>query len=40
VGLETKFLRLSKTVELGDQIEGSQVSRLAGWSKHRIFYLV
>lgn len=29
MGLETKFLRLSKQVELGDEIEGWQVCWLA-----------
>jgi hypothetical protein len=40
MGLETKFLRLSKQVELGDVIEGWQVCWLGGWSKHRIVFVV
>ena len=37
---DTKFLRLSKPPELGDEIEGRRVCWLGGWSKYRIFYLV
>jgi len=38
--LETKFLRLPKPVELGEQIEGWRVCWLGGWDKNRIFYMV
>ncbi len=40
MGLETKFLRLSKQVELGDEIDGWQVCWIGGWSKHRIVFVV
>jgi hypothetical protein len=37
---DTKYLRLSKPAELGDEIDGWRVCWLGGWSKYRIFYLV
>jgi hypothetical protein len=40
MGLETKFLRLSKPVEGGAEIDGWQVCWIGGWSKYRIFYMV
>jgi hypothetical protein len=38
--IETKYLRLSKPVVLGEQIAGWRVSWLGGWDKGRIFYVV
>ena len=38
--LETRFLRLSKPLELGEQIDGWRVCWLGGWDKNRIFYMV
>jgi len=38
--LETKFLRLSRSVEVGEQIDGWQVCWLGGWDKARIFFFV
>jgi hypothetical protein len=38
--METKFLRLHTPVELGSLFDDWRVCWLAGWSKHRMFYLV
>ncbi len=38
--LETKFLRLSGPVVVGEQIDGWQVCWLGGWDKARIFFFV
>ncbi len=38
--LETKFLRLPRPVEVGEQIDGWQVCWLGGWDKARIFFFV
>ena len=38
--VETKFLRLRQSVDLGDHIDGWRVCWLGGWDRHRIFYVV
>ena len=38
--VETKFLRLFRAVELGDDIEGWQVCWLGGWDKCRVLFVV
>jgi hypothetical protein len=38
--VETKFLRLFRTVELGDYIDGWQVCWLGGWDKSRVLFVV
>jgi len=38
--LETKFLRLPRPVEVGEQIDGWRVCWLGGWDKARIFFFV
>ena len=38
--VETKFLRLFRTVELGDCIDGWQVCWLGGWDKGRVLFVV
>ena len=38
--LETKFLRLPRPVEVGEQIDGWQVCWRGGWDKARIFFFV
>ena len=38
--LETKFLRLSKPAELGEEMDGWRVCWLGGWGKGRLFYMV
>ena len=38
--LETKFLRLSRSVEVGEPIDGWQVCWRGGWDKARIFFFV
>jgi len=38
--LETKFLRLSRSVEVGEQIDGWQVCWRGGWDKARIVFFV
>jgi hypothetical protein len=40
VQIETKYLRLSRPVTLGEQIDGWRVCWLGGWDKGRIFYVV
>jgi hypothetical protein len=37
--VETKFVRLRRAVELGDDIDGWRVCWLGGWDKGRVFYL-
>jgi hypothetical protein len=36
--VETKFVRLRRAVELGDDIDGWRVCWLGGWDKGRVFY--
>ena len=38
--IETKYLRLFREVELGDQIEGWRVCWLGGWDKCRVLFVV
>ena len=38
--METKFLSLPHSVELGSRFDDWQVCWLGGWDKHRHFYLV
>jgi hypothetical protein len=38
--LETKFLRLRTPVTLGSRFGDWQVTRLGGWSKHRLYFLM
>jgi hypothetical protein len=38
--LETKFLRLTHPVKLGEQIDGWRVYWLGGWGKDRLFFYV
>ena len=38
--VETKFLRLFRAVELGDDIDGWQVCWLGGWDKCRVLFVV
>jgi hypothetical protein len=38
--VETKFLRLCRTVALGDDIDGWQVCWLGGWDKCRVLFVV
>jgi hypothetical protein len=38
--VETKFLRLFRAVELGDDIDGWQVCWLGGWGKGRVLFVV
>ena len=38
--VETKFLRLFRAVELGDDIDGWQVCWLGGWDKGRVLFVV
>ena len=38
--LETKFLRLPRPVEVGEQIDGWQVCWRGGWDKARILFFV
>jgi hypothetical protein len=38
--LETKFLRLYKPVELGEQIDDWRVCWLGGWTRDRLSYIV
>ena len=38
--LETKFLRLPRPVQFGEQIDGWRVCWLGGWDKARIFFFV
>ena len=40
VRVETKFLRLFRAVELGDDIDGWRVSWLGGWDKCRVLFVV
>ncbi len=37
---DTKYLRLSKPAELGDEIDGWRVCWIGGWSKHLIVFVV
>jgi hypothetical protein len=38
--VETRLLRLRQPVALGHRIDGWCVCWLAGWDRHRIFYVV
>ena len=38
--VETKFLRLFRAVELGDDIDGWRVCWLGGWDKCRVLFVV
>jgi hypothetical protein len=38
--METKFLSLRNSVELGSRFDDWQVCWLGGWDRHRHFYLV
>ena len=38
--IETKFLRLSNAVSVGDYVEGWRVCWLGGWDKSRVLYVV
>jgi hypothetical protein len=40
VHIETKYLRLSSAVSLGDYVEGWRVCWLGGWDKCRVLYVV
>jgi hypothetical protein len=40
VHIETKYLRLSSAVSLGDYVEGWRVCWLGGWDKSRVLYVV
>ena len=37
--VETKFVRLRRAVDLGDDIDGWRVCWLGGWDKGRVFYV-
>jgi hypothetical protein len=38
--VETKFLRLFRAVDMGDDIDGWQVRWLGGWDKCRVLFVV
>jgi hypothetical protein len=38
--IETKYLRLSNAVSVGDYVEGWRVCWLGGWDKSRVLYVV
>ena len=38
--VQTKFLRLSKPVSLGDHIDNWRVCWLGGWDKCHVFFVV
>jgi hypothetical protein len=38
--VETKFLRLFRAVELGEDMDGWQVCWLGGWDKCRVLFVV
>ena len=38
--IETKYLRLFRAVELGDDIDGWRVCWLGGWDKCRVLFVV
>jgi hypothetical protein len=38
--VKTKYLRLNRTVGLGDDIDGWQVCWLGGWDKCRVLFAV
>jgi hypothetical protein len=40
VHIETKYLRLSSPVSVGDYLEGWRVCWLGGWDKSRVLYVV
>jgi hypothetical protein len=40
VHIETKYLRLSNAVSVGDYVEGWRVCWLGGWDKSRVLYVV
>ena len=37
--VETKFVRLRRAVDLGDDIDGWRVCWVGGWDKGRVFYV-
>jgi hypothetical protein len=38
--VETKFLRLTKPVALGDRIDGWRVAWIGGWDRCRVLFVV
>jgi hypothetical protein len=38
--IETKFLRLFRAVEMGDDLDGWRVCWLGGWDKCRVLFVV
>jgi hypothetical protein len=38
--IQTKFLRLSKPVSLGDRIDDWRVSWVGGWDRYRVLFVV
>jgi hypothetical protein len=38
--IETKFLRLCRAVEIGDDLDGWRVCWLGGWDKCRVLFVV
>ena len=38
--IETKFLRLFRAVEMGDDLDGWRVCWLGGWGKCRVLFVV
>jgi hypothetical protein len=38
--VETKFLRLFRAAELGDDVDGWRVCWLSGWDKCRVLFVV
>jgi hypothetical protein len=38
--VETKYLRLFRAVELGDDVDGWRVCWLGGWDKCRVLFVV
>jgi hypothetical protein len=38
--IETKFLRLSKPMALGEYIDGWRVCWLGGWDRRKVFFVV
>ena len=38
--IETKFLRLFRAVEMGDDLDGWRVCWLGGWDKYRVLFVV
>ena len=40
MSIETKYLHLHETRELGDEIGGWRICWLGGWDRMRVFYVV